>query len=123
MEFDFNCIFRLSLGDDNTIGCNGGCVGIVDTGSSLLVGPPVETNAINKAIGGTVRILKRKLPHYEFAYFLQELVPGTGQYFVDCDSIDSMPTVTFSIGGNQFELTGKDYVLQVKCKEFLHKER
>jgi len=93
------------LGDDNTIGCNGGCVGIVDTGSSLLVGPPVETNAINKAIGGT------------------ELVPGTGQYFVDCDSIDSMPTVTFSIGGNQFELTGKDYVLQVKCKEFLHKER
>jgi len=85
----------LSLGDDNTIGCNGGCVGIVDTGSSLLVGPPVETNAINKAIGGT------------------ELVPGTGQYFVDCNSIDSMPTVTFSIGGNQFELTGKDYVLQV----------
>ena len=60
MEFDFNCIFRLSLGDDNTIGCNGGCVGIVDTGSSLLVGPPVETNAINKAIGGTVRMNFKK---------------------------------------------------------------
>merc|ERR1719414_926165 len=85
----------LSLGADNTIGCNGGCVGIVDTGSSLLVGPPEETNAINKAIGGT------------------ELVPGTGQYFVDCNSIDSMPTITFSIGGNQFELSGRDYVLQV----------
>ena len=44
------------------------------------------------------------------------MVPGTGQYFVDCDSIDSMPTVTFSIGGNQFELTGKDYVLQVNAR-------
>ena len=42
---------------------------------------------------------------------------------MDCDSITSMPTVTFSIGGNQFELTGKDYVLQVNCKEFLPKEK
>lgn len=46
--------FSLGLADNNELGCNGGCVGIVDTGSSLLVGPPAETNAINKAIGGTV---------------------------------------------------------------------
>jgi len=85
----------LGLGDNNELGCNGGCVGIVDTGSSLLVGPPQETEAINKAIGGT------------------ELIPGQGQYFVDCSTIDSLPTVTFTIAGKQFELTGQDYILKV----------
>merc|ERR1712024_173187 len=85
----------LALAEDNTIGCNGGCVGIVDTGSSLLVGPPAETDAINKAIGGT------------------ELIPGQGQYAVDCATVDDLPTVTFTIGGKGFELTGRDYILQV----------
>ena len=50
----FSYHFRLALGDEENIGCNGGCMGIVDTGSSLLVGPPSEVKAINKAIGGTV---------------------------------------------------------------------
>merc|ERR1711923_494038 len=85
----------LALGDNSGLGCNGGCVGIVDTGSSLLVGPPEETNAINKAIGGT------------------ELLPGQGQYVVDCATIDSLPIVSFTIGGKAFELTGKDYILKV----------
>merc|ERR1719412_2695968 len=85
----------LGIADNDQLGCKGGCVGIVDTGSSLLVGPPEETNAINQAIGG------------------DELVPGTGQYFVDCANIDSLPSVTFTIGGKAFELTGRDYVLEV----------
>jgi len=85
----------LALGDEENIGCNGGCMGIVDTGSSLLVGPPSEVKAINKAIGGT------------------EIIPGQGQYMVDCNTIDSLPILTFTINGKQYPLSGKDYILQV----------
>jgi len=79
----------------NTVGCDGGCTAIVDTGSSLMVGPSAETNAINKIIGGV------------------EMVPGTGQYFIDCALIPSLPTIDLTIGGTAFTLTGKDYILEV----------
>merc|ERR1712179_521002 len=49
---------------EETVGCDGGCTAIVDTGSSLMVGPTAETNAINKMIGGV------------------ELIPGSGQFFI-----------------------------------------
>jgi len=80
---------------DSTVGCDGGCTAIVDTGSSLMVGPTKETNAINKMIGG------------------KEIVPGTGQYMIDCASIPSLPSLAVVLGGREFELTGKDYVLQI----------
>merc|ERR1711874_627758 len=60
-------------------GCDGGCKAIVDTGSSLLVGPTDETRAINRKIGGV------------------ELIPGTGQFFMDCNSIDSLPDINFML--------------------------
>lgn len=80
---------------DSTVGCTGGCTAIVDTGSSLMVGPTKETNAINKMIGG------------------KEIVPGTGQYMIDCGSISSLPEIAVVLAGREFVLTGKDYVLQI----------
>jgi len=79
----------------DTIGCDGGCTAIVDTGSSLLVGPTAQTDAINKMIGGV------------------ELIPGTGQYQILCNKIDELPDIDFVLGGRAFTLTGKDYVLEV----------
>jgi len=81
--------------EGETVGCDGGCTAIVDTGSSLLVGPTAQTDKINRAIGGV------------------ELIPGTGQYQIDCNAIDSMPDIDFMLGGQPFTLTGRDYVLSI----------
>merc|ERR1712107_928471 len=85
------------MGD--VIGCAGGCTAIVDTGSSLLVGPKKETNAINKMTGG------------------KEVIPGTGQYMVDCNSFDQLPDINFVIGGKSFPIKGKDYVLRIGSRD------
>ena len=37
-----------------------------------------------------------------------------GEYTVDCNALDSMPDVTFTIAGKEFSLTPKDYVLQIQ---------
>merc|ERR1712227_938727 len=84
----------MKVGDD-TVGCDGGCTAIVDTGSSLMVGPTAETNAINKMIGGV------------------ELIPGSGQFFIICSEIPDMPDIDVVIGGKAFTLSSVDYILQV----------
>jgi len=84
----------MSSGGDS-VGCEGGCTGIVDTGSSLLVGPKAQSDAINKMIGGI------------------EVIPGTGQYQIICDEIPNLPDIDFVLGGRTYTLTGVDYVLKV----------
>ena len=41
------------------------------------------------------------------------MVPGTGQFFMDCNSIDSLPDINFMLNGQPFALTGRDYVLEI----------
>ena len=89
------CKNRISVGGDNTIACNGGCEGILDTGTSLMVGPTAESKAINEAIGA------------------KEVIPGTGQYQVECDVVDQLPSIELEFGGKVFELTGPEYILKV----------
>mmetsp|Transcript_13828 Transcript_13828/g.42093 ORF Transcript_13828/g.42093 Transcript_13828/m.42093 type:complete len:236 (-) Transcript_13828:378-1085(-) len=72
---------------------------IADTGTSLLALPKADlANIIAKVPG------------------VQEL-PGTGEYLVpDCSKASEMPSLTFTIEGKPFTLTGDDYVLKVTAQ-------
>ncbi|CAB3410307.1 unnamed protein product [Caenorhabditis bovis] len=66
---------------------------IVDTGTSLLTGPSDIIKKIQHKIGG-IPILN-------------------GEYEIICSRIPKLPNITFSLGGQDFVLQGKDYVLQL----------
>lgn len=67
--------------------CLLGCLAIIDTGTSLIVGPPRHMDPILSKIG-TVN--------------------------ADCSNLDSLPTVGFEIGGTVFNLSPEQYVLQLE---------
>ncbi|XP_073430131.1 cathepsin D-like [Dendrobates tinctorius] len=83
---------QLGVGDQLAL-CKGGCEAIVDTGTSLMIGPVEEVTALQKAIGAIPLI--------------------HGEYMVLCDKIPSMPVVTLRLGGVEYILTAEQYVLKV----------
>uniref|UniRef100_A0A8C4FCD0 pepsin A n=1 Tax=Dicentrarchus labrax TaxID=13489 RepID=A0A8C4FCD0_DICLA len=74
------------------VACNGGCQAIVDTGTSLVVGPQSSISNINSMVGASSQ---------------------NGDYVVNCNNIAQMPAVTFHIHGQEFTLPASAYVRQV----------
>lgn len=65
---------------------------IVDSGTSLITGPSKDIKQIARTIGATATI--------------------TGQFTVDCDSLDLIPDMAWTIAGKDYIVKGKDLVLQ-----------
>ncbi|XP_051891099.1 cathepsin E-A-like [Pristis pectinata] len=76
----------------NFVACQDGCKAIVDTGTSLLSGPTTSINVIQSSIGA--------------------MASGEGESAINCNSLSSMPDVTFIIGGVGYVLPPEAYVLQ-----------
>ncbi|KAH8390086.1 lysosomal aspartic protease [Drosophila serrata] len=72
--------------------CHDGCEVIVDTGTSFLALPYDQAILINESIGG------RPSPY--------------GQFFVNCNTVSKLPTITFTLGDRQFFLDGHEYVFR-----------
>uniref|UniRef100_A0A671YDP6 pepsin A n=1 Tax=Sparus aurata TaxID=8175 RepID=A0A671YDP6_SPAAU len=75
------------------VACSGGCQAIVDTGTSLVIGPQSDIDNINSLVGVTVK---------------------NGEYTVSCNDIPQMPDVTFHIQGKEFTLPSSAFIRQTK---------
>uniref|UniRef100_A0A8C9CFQ7 Peptidase A1 domain-containing protein n=1 Tax=Phocoena sinus TaxID=42100 RepID=A0A8C9CFQ7_PHOSS len=74
------------------VACDGGCQAILDTGTSMLVGPSSDILNIQMAIGATQN--------------------RYGELDIDCGSLSSMPTVVFEINSRMYPLTPSAYTNQ-----------
>ncbi|XP_056278915.1 pepsin A-like [Pseudoliparis swirei] len=75
----------------NVVACGGGCHAIIDTGTSLIGGPTSDIKNMNAWVGASTN--------------------QYGDAIVSCQNIQSMPEVTFSLGGHAFTIPASAYVL------------
>ncbi|KAH3731516.1 Lysosomal aspartic Protease [Pelomyxa schiedti] len=76
--------------------CSKNCRAIIDTGTSLITGPRGDIKKINDNLG------------------CREMITTGECIWVTCpDDLDSLPLVTFTLGGVDYVLKGSEYVLNM----------
>lgn len=96
---------------------------MIDTGSSYITGPASSVSVLMKTIGAqldesgvsyyTPTLFPTKKQKSKFITCHHLFISWLHQYRVNCDTVKTLPSVTFHLGGQEYLLTHEDYILWV----------
>ncbi|XP_043308432.1 pregnancy-associated glycoprotein 1-like isoform X3 [Cervus canadensis] len=88
-------VFAFYLGNISmkrkVIACSGGCEALLDTGTSLIIGPTRLVKNIQKLIGAT---------------------PRASEHYVSCFAVNILPSIIFTINGINYPVPARAYILK-----------